>query len=269
MKRDTESSFADYLEQAKRGITEAQAMVSLMLFCGDGVAMDIVEAYQWLEQAKEDVGAATDCFQRGCDQGKPGALYAMFLLKEMTGNRAERQSWAHYLVDAAEADYVQAQCLLGTSILYHAARHGFDEDPRQAEFWLLKAVENGSTQPYTHLFHLYNEYLEPTNPQLAFRYIQLAAEEGLPSDLHYLAECYEQGRGVKKNLVEAAKWNYLNAVQYDNPNIEDLERVCSQLTKPQLEDAATRAQAWIDDQGARAESFAPLNLSLPWPEHGK
>ena len=192
-------------------------------------------------------------------------MYGMYLLADLNLKSHDKRDWAHFLVDAAERDYVQAQVLLGINLGGCLANlHGFDEAPKEAENWLLRAVENGSTQPYSHLFHLYRE-MKPRKLKRAFECIQLAAQsQGDPSDMTYLADCYAAGEGVRKDLVEAAKWRYLCAVQYHPPppGIEALDELCAKLTKAERRRALSGARSWLRKDAKEAIHFVLQNSRL-------
>ena len=262
-------TFQDWRRKAKRS-REAQAVVSMMLFCGDGVSMDIGEAYEWLLKSMKDFDTAQSVFQQGCDRGQAGAMYAMYLLADLSLDSKEKRAWSHFLVEAAELEYVQAQTLLGIYLgSCLASMHGLDEDPKLAERWLLRAVENGSAQPFSHLFHLYRD-MKPRKLKRAFEFILKAAqEEGMPSDMTYLAECYAKGEGTPKDLVAAAKWSYLSAVQYhEPPAFEDFESLCAKLTRAERRKAINGAKSWLRKDAKKAANFELKNPGLPWPESG-
>ncbi len=137
--------------------------------------MDIGEAYQWLEKAAENESAAHACFKRGCERGEAGAMYGLYVLQIMTTGHDRGQKTCSALRPVlrppnAITFRAQAFCLGLINHLYNAEQYGFEDSPEKAEYWLLKALDNGSKEPYSHLYHLYNEYLQPADPERAFKY---------------------------------------------------------------------------------------------------
>ena len=63
----------------------------------------------------------------------------------------------------------------------------------------------------------------------ALKYFRLAADQGHPTAVFCIGECYYKGNGVEKDLAEAAKW-YRKALDAGyEPDEEDQEHLIEVL----------------------------------------
>jgi hypothetical protein len=86
--------------------------------------------------------------------------------------------------------------------------------------------------------------VDPPDPKRGAEFFRRAAEKGLATAQNRLARCYAHGAGVGKNLIEAAKWNFIARAS----GIEDegLDKLLAGLSRAGRAKAQVAAQAWHD-----------------------
>ena len=84
----------------------------------------------------------------------------------------------------------------------------------------------------------------PRDPQVALEWYQKAAEQGDALARYNLAERYERGKDVSKDLVEAFKWHSLAAEIGFQDGAKAKENLRTQLTSEQIAEARKRIDAF-------------------------
>ncbi len=107
--------------------------------------------------------------------------------------------------ELAEKGDPEAQCNLGEwlDMAYERDHDTFNQD--QAVKWYLKAAEQGYARAQANIgdrYYMGNRGL-PEDDKEAVKWYRRASEQGSAWALARLGLCYERGRGVPKNYVEA------------------------------------------------------------------
>ena len=160
----------------------------------------------------------------------------------------------------AESGHSKSQAALGSLYMFPAprAKHLIDYD--KAEYWLLKAAEQGEKSTYNRLYHLYYTQSEKHyNPEKAFYWVELAAHWGGKTDLKFCAKMYEKGDGIAENKVLALKWYFLYSCQNENDNYDkDLLSLKSQMSESEIQEAEKLALEWIEAKQYNPDYFRGL-----------
>jgi len=151
--------------------------------------------------------------------------------------------------EAAAAGHVGALINLGTMYLDGA---GVQRDPVAAVRWLTRAAAAGSALAQLNLGMIYDAGDPPVKAdaaQAARRYGQAAAQGLMPAQ-YRLARLYEDGRGVPRDLDQAASW-YRKAADQTDP--------AAQLRHLRLLHRAVLAHE-VDERGQPAPGGHVLHL---------
>jgi uncharacterized protein len=153
---------------------------------------------------------------------------------------------------AADDGDQAAQCDLGTLYL---VGNGVAKDYAKAVELFMKSAAVGFPKAEFSLGLMYMGGVGVTRDLAAGRQWYLkAAGHGSPEAMLNLGVIYHDGTGVTRDLVEAYKWVYL-AVNFtdqsNDPGIKPraraaLEKLKSQLSKRDLEEAKARSEEWFE-----------------------
>jgi TPR repeat protein len=218
-----------YARGAELGDPEAMFAYGLMLAEGEGVEKDRVEAARFLEAAAAKRHALANynlalLFLKG--DGKPENPYRAFM----------------HMRYAAEQGVTTAQYDLGTM---YATGQGTDPNAFEAAKWIGKAAQKGHVEAQIdYAVILFRGHGVPPDPKMGAYFFHQAAEKGAATAQNRLARCYAHGAGVDKNLIEAAKWNFIAKAG----GIEDpaLEKLLSSMSRGDRAKAQAAAAQWQD-----------------------
>jgi len=234
--------FNDCKISAEAGDVKAQAELSLMLYCGDGVEMNLPEAFKWLEAAAtQDAMQLNMTFKRGRENGLPGAYFGLFVMWWMGVGVPQSEEMSNKnLKLAAKHGYAPAMHEIGSR--HHIGLYGFEYSDKEAKKWFLKAIKHGSKSSDGALSDI---YLSSNNFEKAFYYLTRAVHHDGYS-VHYsdLAKMYLEGRGTNQDIIQALKWYYVAAVQTDYYN-EDIVKVMELMEKSEIEKSIDEAKSWL------------------------
>ena len=230
------TSFADLLQRAQSGDSEAQAMVGKTYYCGlDHIAINEAEAVKWFQKAAaqgnalgywglgycfvlgkgglpKDAAKALEYAQKSVQLGFPDGQRLMgFMYDKGHGvpqNDIEACRW--YRLAAGQGD-ARAQHNLGNM---YAEGHGVPQNDIEACRWYRLAADQGDARAQSMLGFMYDEGRGvPQNDAEACRWYRLAADQGDAWAQSRLGFMYSEGRGVPKNDAEACRWFRLSAEQ--------------------------------------------------------
>lgn len=246
---------------ADAGDHPALAKLSLMYMAGIGVEYDLPTAFDLLERAAGDYPSVLRCYEAGQKMNLAAADYGMFyLLDQGWGVPQSKERAIEYLQAAARGGFPHAMYLLG--MYYRSGYPGVEEDLRQAEMWLTKAVATGYIKSYRMLYHLYSTEGELYDIDRAFTWLVKTANEGREADYQFdLGQAYETGEGTNKDAVQAFKWYYLAAQEsedmrsYIRPCFERLEAL---MSPSDIEKAKRQAVAWMQQNTGERGHFADV-----------
>lgn len=152
-------------------------------------AVGVIDAEALL--GRKDCESALGWYKKAVDLGDPSAAFNLGLLFDHGDCVAQdRLKAAEYYRKSAEQETAIAQYYLGQ--MYENGE-GVEKDLLSACDWYVRAAENGENEAVS-------------------RIIQLA-REGVGEAQYYLGYLSEDGIGVNKDLIEAAKWYRLAAKQ--------------------------------------------------------
>jgi TPR repeat protein len=253
------------VKAAERGEPQAHTLVGRIYAEGLGIGKNEPLAAQW--------------FARGAQLGDPEAMFAYGVMlaegrgvdkdrrqaaRDFEAAAARRHALANYNLAllflkgdgkpenpyralmhmryAAESGVAVAQYDLGTM---YATGTGVDPNAFEAAKWIGKAAAAGHAEAQLdYALILFRGHGVPTDPKRGAEFFRRAAEKGVPSAQNRLARCYAHGAGVGRNLVEAAKWNFIARAA----GIEDegLDKMLTKLAATDRTKAQVAAQQWRD-----------------------
>jgi TPR repeat protein len=143
---------------------------------------------------------------------------------------------------AAETGVVAAQYDLGTM---YAIGTGINPNAFEAAKWIGKAAAAGHAEAQVdYALILFRGHGVPPDPKRGAEFFRLAAEKGVATAQNRLARCYAHGAGVDKNLVEAAKWNFI--ARAGGIEDEGLDKLLAKLSQADRTKAQVDAGQWRD-----------------------
>ena len=193
-----------YRKAAEQGYDVAQHHLGEYLFYGKGIAEDKAEAYKWFKKSAEQGHAVSQ------------NMVGRYLEKgwaNVTKNEKEAVEWYR---KAAEQGHTVAQYNVGVC-LYNG--EGVTKSKEEAYKWFKKAAEQGLSAAQ----NMMGRYTESgwgnvrINKYKAVEWYRKAAEQGFADAQYNLATCFQNGRGVTKDLAVACNW-YRKAAEQGHEN---------------------------------------------------
>jgi TPR repeat protein len=261
--------------QATNGNAEAQCILGVLYYHGQGLPKDDTQAALWSRKAAEqglahaqyDVG---NLYYEDVSHGLPqDDIQTAFWRRKIRAWRAyinsvdfhNSEHWRHtqaafWYRKAAEQGDADAQNSLG--YLYSEGQ-GVPQDYAQAALWYRKAAEQGDAVAQTNLGNLYydGQGVLRDYAQAALWY-RKAAEQGDADAQDSLGDLYDTGRGVPRDYAEAYFWYDLAAAgEKDTPDEQDAsdskpfakdrDEAASHLTPADLFREQGRAGKWFEE----------------------
>ena len=195
---------------------------------------NIGEKPPFFEVVEEDRRNAFIWFQKSAEQGDIDAVYFLSRCYERGEGTAQHPGKSRELLQkAAELGHMEAQYDLGM-LYYHGVKSPgaqtfeFPQDYGRAVIWLTKAAEQGDTLAKFYLAQCYEEGTGVKKDLAkAFCWYKSAAESDcqIPWVLSKLAECYENGIGVEIDVDKAIEWYQTAADNGDEQAFDALDRL--------------------------------------------
>lgn len=158
---------------------------------------------------------------------KKGRLKAQYLVGNLYGFKDNKEKCFSWCKISAENGYIPAQRALA---VFYQAGYGVERDFKMHLKWLTSAAEQGDLDSQYELAEEYynNPWAERDDVQfsLAAKWYRCCAERGLSKAQQRLVNMYQQGLGVPKNEIEAAKWQDI----YDENDSDEYEygyKICT------------------------------------------
>ncbi|MDJ0837066.1 MAG: SEL1-like repeat protein [Acidobacteriota bacterium] len=224
---DPAGSVPWYLKAAEAGHPGAMNNLGVLYHSGLGVEQDSEKARTWYGSAlgKGNVGAMNNLgsllraenpnnltealawFRKAAEMGYPPAQTNLaVLLEEGSGVEPALEEAADWYRKAAAQGDARAMTSLG---VIYAKGSGVEQDEAQALEWFKKAVDRKYAEASFQIGLLYldREDMEETGSQnRAVMHFLRAADLGHGGALYRLAELFEEGRGVPKDMIKAVAY---------------------------------------------------------------
>ncbi|MEW6159091.1 MAG: hypothetical protein AB1813_16825 [Verrucomicrobiota bacterium] len=231
---DTEGVLQAHRRAGQKIFTQTTLLVAQLYRDGRGVTASMERAVEYWEKAARQ-GEAEAQFNLG------------WALHNGSGIQANIEAARQWYEKAAAQNYAPAQFNLG---LMYENGLGAPRDLAHAAQWYRKAANLGDIQALVNLGWLLQTQGGETNLTEAIRCYQTAAQKNNSKAQMLLAECYEKGLGVGKDLVEAYKWLYLAAQNNDPDATARLNLLAENLPFADVATALRRAKDWQTDRTA-------------------
>lgn len=181
----------DFIDDAERGLPEAQYRLALCYMNGEGAAHNAEKAFEWFAKAVEQGHADAQKWLGNCYSKGTGVQM----------DSAKAYEWFRKSAEQGNAD---AQNQLGCC--YYNAE-GVSQDYAEAVKWFQKAADQDEPNGMANLgMCYYNGVGVGKNYKTAVDWLTDAAERGIDYAQYYLGLCYLKGRGIKKDANQAATW---------------------------------------------------------------
>lgn len=226
--RSYAKAFLSCKKAAEAGDASAQFNLSSIYLFGWGVRKNKAQAIKWLRAS--------------ADQRYPQAQYALASRYAAgSGVPKDEKEAVRLLKDAGVQGFLLAQMLLGTSYEAGNPRLAIKRNPDAALIWYRRAASQCDACQYE-LWRIYyfgvgvdKDYAR------AARYLQTAANGGLPKAQMQLAFRYFDGEGLPQDNVLAYKWFYIAAKGGEPTAVRALPLISKKMTRAEI--AQARAQA--------------------------
>lgn len=284
--------------RAEAGDPEAQVAVGLSNRIG--VSRDDAKALEWFRKAAaqgnlageyqvgesfekgrgvpKDISQAVEWYRKAAEQGYPQARSA---LRQMYFNgeiipRVDSQGgeWWRKLVEQADSEAQafitfrmvaergdsDAQINLG---VFYLTGVGTPRNRDEAEAWLRKAAEQGSVRAqclFASLKASDADWGAGSNGLQAFKICKNAANAGYVDAQWVLGMLYATGRGVRKDVIEAAAW-IRKAAEQGRADAQWRLSYMYQKGEGVPKDPA-QARAWLEKAARQGYPDAPFDASL-------
>jgi len=222
----TQEELKQVISEAQSGEREAQYWLAMIHDEGNLVAKSHQQFIQWLNKSAEQGYAPAQElleYTNSPRTERDNVKAEMWLLRGAAQGNADSQLW---LGVAYEQDW------FGTCDLQEAAK------------WYREAAEQGQPDAQTSLGSLYKDGdgVEQ-NYALAAEWYRKAADHvpdlgGAGQGRWHLAELYEEGLGVPKDLVQAYMWY---SIQFGESNLGELR---AKMTAAQIQEAQRMTEQW-------------------------
>ncbi|WFF43372.1 sel1 repeat family protein [Salinicola endophyticus] len=147
--------------------------------------------------------------------------------------------------ETAEEGYILSQRMLGRAYWGRDWQGLYSKNMNKAVFWLSKAGEAGDTQSAGNLSYLYRKGVGVgVDEAKSFYWAKKSAcskfEPGQIINFPYLAEYYDKGIGVDRDLVKAYKYYDLSG----SAGVDDKKRIAKEMTQEQIDEALRQSKEW-------------------------
>jgi len=216
-------------QAAERGNSAAQFNLSVIYSKGLGVDKNEVLSLKWLRASAE--------------QRYPPAEYALASRYAAgSGIPKDTKEALRLLQHAANQGFVLAQMLLGKSYESGYEYLGVDKDLHAAIHWYRQAaLQCDACQYELWRIYFFGRGVEKNYTEAA-RYLENAADAGLPKAQMQLAFRYLKGEGVQKDDVRAYMWFYIAEKGGDSFAKKALPLLAKRISRAQVIEAKAMAK---------------------------
>ncbi len=195
--RDYTKAFSYFVHAAYKDVKAASFRIAYAYDEGNGVARDYVKARAWYLKSAEE---ANDMY----------AKYNLGIIYEFAkGVEKNLEVAIEWYRKSAEQGFDSAMNKMAQ--FYDHGKHGIKDD-KEAFKWYKKTAEAGKTEAYIEvaLGYYQGEVVEQDYEQARI-WFEKAGKESIPNANFYLGEIYENGYGVKVDIVKAMSYYTLSS----------------------------------------------------------
>ena len=129
--------------------------------------------------------------------------------------------------------------------------------------WFQKAADQGVLDSQYRLgqFLLDGKPKIPKDPDKGLEWLLITANEGHKLAQSDLANCFESGKVVNRDIVEAYKWHRLLQRKPVVSDLDQMNRFVLEMTHQQIEEGEKRASEWKPHQTTAEEMLQALYLN--------
>ncbi|MBC8286952.1 MAG: sel1 repeat family protein [Nitrospinae bacterium] len=252
-KKNVPQALKVLIDDAEKGIVDAQSTLGMMYANGQGVPQDHKEAFKWyrlvaeqgtaLEETTEDKLKKKNIPQALkflTNDAENGVVDAQIDLGVMYANgqyvpQDDRQSAKWYRLAAENGDS-RAQIIL--SVMY-AKGQGVPQSDQKAVKWLRFSMKERVAPEKTHIYNLAKK-----NVSSAIKILIDDAENGVVEAQNYLGTMYANGQGVPRDYVLAHMWYNLSGLQGHKAATAQINLVERKMSPEQIEKAQEMVRDW-------------------------
>ena len=169
-------------------------------------------------------------------QNKIGRMYSLG-----QGVPKDSRAAAEYFLKAAEQGNAEAQGMLGYMYL---VGDGAPQSNGRAYEWISKAAKQGDAMAQYNLGVMLGGNGAKEDPVAAAQWMRKAAEQGHRDAQNKLADIYQEGKGVAKDLVLAYMMYGLSAKNGNSAALKSQNDVAEKLTPAQMDEAKALTSNW-------------------------
>ncbi|WP_110688087.1 tetratricopeptide repeat protein [Salinicola aestuarinus] len=153
---------------------------------------------------------------------------------------------------AARDGYILAQRMLGQAYLGEKWDGLYSYDVDKGVFWLGEAGDAGDRESSARLAGMYYDGEKVAKSEVKyFEWLKKATSSkynnGNGLGFMAMAKCYEHGKGVEVDLVQAYKYYDLSG----SAGAEGKRRIAQEMTQDQIDEAVRESQAWQEDHNVQ------------------
>ena len=209
------------------------------LLAGYFLAIALIQGYNIEKNQKKGASLLEETWSKGLVDSG-FSLYTLYY--HGIGVDENKDKALSYLKRSAELGYMPSQRKLG--MLYYDNDDFLEANPELAFKWLLKAAENGDKLSALNVAGMYRQgHGVKKDAKQAFEWLSKIKDKkygGKTIGFAALGHYYEDGIGTEKNLVLAYKYYDLLRPGMD----EDKARVASKMSKEQIQEGKKLSREW-------------------------
>jgi uncharacterized protein len=264
-KKNAAQALQDLIEDAEKGVAEAQFILATMYANGEGVLKDKTKAFRWFYRIAKEKGAARAALE---EQKVVNIFKKVNIPQELK-----------FLTNDSEAGISIAQFKLGIA---YALGQVLPQDDKKAVKWYRLAAEQGNSEAQYALGVMYVKgrgvlaseeeamkwfrfYLGQTiirlgqtnieeqnniyslakrNVIAALKILVDDAMAGMVTAQYYLGDLYRDGIGVPRNYVSAYMWYNLSALQGNDNSADQIVLLEKKMTREEIQKAQVNVKKW-------------------------
>lgn len=159
-------------------------------------------------------GQLVEAFKRAASAGNGRSAYYLY---NYFNDKEQDEVALKYLELATELEYAEALVLKGSLLVMDESKEWEDI---QEEF--LDLIEEAQSQHHPKADYILYKFLQASDKNLSFKYLQQAAKKGLVAAQYELANAYDDGDIAGRDLAQSVRWLSMAVKQGSLPAIVGL-----------------------------------------------